>query len=29
MKKAAKELRFEDATYWRDQMKQYEEMELF
>jgi len=28
MKKAAKELRFEDATYWRDQMKKYQELEL-
>lgn len=28
MKKAAKELRFEDAAKWRDQMKQYQELEL-
>ncbi len=28
MKKAAKELRFEDATHWRDQMKRYQELEL-
>jgi excinuclease ABC subunit B len=28
MKRAAKELRFEDAAQWRDQMKQYQELEL-
>ncbi|MFI5344467.1 MAG: excinuclease ABC subunit UvrB, partial [Chlamydiales bacterium] len=28
MKKAAKELRFEDAAQWRDQMRQYQELEL-
>ena len=28
MKKAAKELQFEDATYWRDQMKKFQELQL-
>ncbi len=28
MKKAAKELRFEEAAQWRDQMRQYQELEL-
>lgn len=28
MKNAAKELRFEDAALWRDQMRQYQELEL-
>jgi excinuclease ABC subunit B len=28
MKRAAKELRFEDATEWRDKMRQYQQMEL-
>lgn len=28
MKKAAKELRFEDAAQWRDKMKQYQQIEL-
>ena len=28
MKKAAKELRFEDAAHYRDRMRKYQEMEL-
>lgn len=28
MRKAAKEMRFEDAAHWRDQMRQYQQLEL-